>query len=170
MSLNLHNIVRGAINRNFPDQKLKLFRSIGQENVNGIITAIHEPPIEIKGNFQSEGDTALAHANLAGQNSIIRKLYLYADDNWKTKPYGLFRPLARTGDYVQDEANNFWLVTSVLEDFSHVGWESLRCTMQQTEPDIYIKEPEDSEPDNPDKSEEIDVSNLPGELIYEVTD
>lgn len=166
MSLNLHKIVRGAINFNFADQRLKIFRSLGQENINGVITAIYEPPETILGNFQSEGDTALAHAELAGQNTIIRKLYLSAPPDWKTKPYSLFRPLARTGDFLQDEDGNWWLVTSVLEDFSHAGWESLRCTMQQTEPEIYIKEP-DPEPDQP---EDLDISKLPDELIYGVSD
>ena len=86
MSLNLHAIVRQTINANYADETFKLYRSVGQKNVGGIVQAYYAPPEEIQGNFQSEGDSALDHANLAGQNTIIRRLYLYASSDQKQRP------------------------------------------------------------------------------------
>lgn len=59
MSLNLHAIVRQAINANYADETFKLYRSVGQKNVGGIVQAYYAPAEEIQGNFQSEGDSAL---------------------------------------------------------------------------------------------------------------
>ena len=83
MSLNLHAIVRQAINANYADETFKLYRSVGQKNVGGIVQAYYAPPEEIQGNFQSEGDSALDHANLAGVGSSYTSpllLYRYADN------------------------------------------------------------------------------------------
>lgn len=136
--LNLHHIVRPAINANYPDGDFELFRSTGQSNQNGIVTATYSPAIPIKGNFQSEGDAALAHADMAGQNTIIRRLYVYACDNRGKRPWSVYRPLARSGDYIRDIHGGYWLVTAVLEDFSDVGWECLRVTFQQTTTSINV--------------------------------
>ena len=54
MSLNLHAIVRQAINANYADEIFKLYRSVGQKNVGGVVQAYYAPPEEITGNFQSE--------------------------------------------------------------------------------------------------------------------
>lgn len=143
--LNLHDIVRRAINQNYADAKLKIYRSIGQENVSGIMTAFYAPAETIRGNFQSEGDAALDHANLAGQNTIIRKLYLYASSDRKTRPWAQYRPLARTGDYIEDSKGGYWLITAVLEDFSDAGWECVRCTFEQTPITLNIKEDENGQ-------------------------
>lgn len=132
MSLNLHDIVRHAITANKADDVFDLFRSAGQEMKDGIMTAVYAAPIRITGQFQSENDAALAHADMAGQNSIIRKLYVYAPDDLKTRPWSIYRPLARSGDYVRDRFGGYWLVTAVTEDFSECGWECLRVTFQQT--------------------------------------
>lgn len=58
------------------------------------MTAFYAPAENILGNFQSEGDAALDHANLAGQNTIIRKLYLYASNDRK-HAHGLNTDLSR---------------------------------------------------------------------------
>ena len=136
--LNLHHIVRSAINANYPDARLELFRSTGQSNVGGVMTATYAPPVPVWGNFQSEGDAALSHADLAGQNTIIRRLYLYADRDRRTRPWSIYRPLARSGDYVRDDRGGYWLVTAVTEDFSDVGWECLRVTFQTTAPTLTV--------------------------------
>lgn len=133
MSLNLHDIVRKAITYNYADGVFKLYRSKGQVNLKGLITASYAPAITIKGNFQSEADANLAHANLAGQNSITRKLYLYATSDREQRAWAIYRPLARSGDIIEDEHGGYWEVHAVEEDFSDAGWLALRC-IYQSEP------------------------------------
>ena len=80
--MNLHNIVRGAIQSNLPDEEFTLYRSIGQvNNDEGIMTASYSQGETIKGNFQSDSDASLHFSGLSAQNSIIRKLYVYATDD-----------------------------------------------------------------------------------------
>lgn len=145
MSLNLHSIVRHAINTNYQDDSFTYYRSLGQENVNGLIKALYAPAETITGNFQSEGDSTLDHANLAGQNSTIRKLYIHASNDRESRPWSLYRPLARSGDYIVDKFGGYWLITAVLEDFSDAGWVCVRCTFQTDTPQLTIKENDDEE-------------------------
>ena len=142
MSMNLHDIVRNAINVNLEDQPFTLIRSCGQMNIDGDIVSYYENVNGLKGNFQSEGDAALDHAQLAAQNTIVRRLYLYAPDDKAKRPWSIYRPLARSGDYILDKNEDYWLVVAVLEDFSEAGWECLRVQLQQTPPSITYK-PED---------------------------
>ena len=44
MPLNLHDIVRGAINIVNPDEDVWLIQNIGQTNVKGRITAVYAEP------------------------------------------------------------------------------------------------------------------------------
>lgn len=142
--LNLHAIVRPAINANKPDEAFTVYRSVGQTNVGGVITATYEEVTGYTGQFQSEGDTALYHAELGTQSTITRKLYLYAPDDVDTRVWSVYRKNSRSGDFIKDANNDYWLVTAVIEDFSAVGWECLRVTLQQTPPKITLAE-EDSE-------------------------
>lgn len=145
MSLNLHSIVRSAINVNYQDQQFDIYRSLGQKNINSIVQAFYAPAEVVLGNFQSEGDSALDHADLAGQNTIIRKLYLYATDDRKTRPWSIYRPLARSGDFIVDKHGGYWLITAVLEDFSDAGWVCVRCTFQEENPELNILENSEGE-------------------------
>lgn len=142
MSLNLHDIVRGVIPANKADSPFTVYRSVGQQNVGGIMTALYTEHTGYSGQWQSEGDSALAHADLGAQSTIIRKVYLYAPKDKSTRVWSIYRLNSRSGDYLKDDENNYWLVTAVLEDFSDVGWECLRVTLQQTAPKITIKEPD----------------------------
>ena len=139
MAMNLHKIVRGAIESNYPDDTLTLYRSVGQvNNDEGICVAGYAPGITIKGNFQPEGDAALNFSGLSAQNTIIRKLYVYASDDRAGRPWAMYRPLARSGDYVKDKRGDYWYVIAVTEDFSQVGWECLRVQLQQVAPELNI--------------------------------
>lgn len=139
MTLNLHAIVRGAITSNFEDQVFTLYRSLGMQNYEGMAVNTYQAGEEIKGSFQPEGDSALDHANLAGQNSSIRKLYVYASNDSNSRPWALYRPLARTGDYLTDVNGTWWYVIAVEEDYSAAGWECLRVQMQDKDPKLTIK-------------------------------
>lgn len=148
MSMNLHDIVRGAINVNLEDQSFTLLRSEGSSVVNGVRVSKYRKVEGLKGNFQSEGDAALNFSNNAAQNTIIRRLYLYADSDRATRAWTIYRPLARAGDYVLNDKGEYWQVSAVIEDFSDAGWECLRVTFQQTDPKLTIVEPDVSENDN----------------------
>ncbi len=139
MSLNLHHIVRGAITCNYADEEFSLYRSAGQETERGIVRAWYRPPERVLGNFQSEGDAALDHADMAGKNTIIRRLYLYSPKSRKARPWSVYRPLARSGDYIETARGEFWMVLAVLEDFSDAGWECLRCQLQTTPVELCIR-------------------------------
>ena len=144
--MNLHNIVRGAIQSNLPDEEFTLYRSLGQvNNDEGICVSGYASGITIKGNFQPEGDAALNFSGLSAQNTIIRKLYVYATEDRETRPWSLYRPLSRTGDYIQDKRGDYWLVLAVTEDYSNVGWECLRVQLQQVRPELNIIEPKENE-------------------------
>ena len=148
MSMNLHDIVRGAINVNLEDQSFTLLRSTASGVTNGVRVAKYVKVEGLKGNFQSEGDAALNFSNNAAQNTIIRRLYLYATSDRSTRAWTIYRPLARAGDYVLNDKNEYWQVSAVIEDFSDAGWECLRVTFQQTDPKLTIVEPDVSEDDN----------------------
>lgn len=136
MSLNLHAIVRPAINVNKEDLPFTVFRSEGQKNVKGIVTAYYSRQDGYMGQIQSEGDSALYHAELGTQSTVIRKIYLYAPDDLQDRVWSVYRTKSRSGDYIRDNKGQFWLVTAVLEDFSEVGWECIRVTLQTVKPEI----------------------------------
>lgn len=140
MSMNLHDIVRGAINVNLEDQSFTLLRSTASGVTNGVRVAKYVKVEGLKGNFQSEGDAALNFSNNAAQNTIIRRLYLYATSDRSTRAWTIYRPLARAGDYVLNDKGEYWQVSAVIEDFSDAGWECLRVTFQQTDPKLTIIE------------------------------
>ena len=141
--LNLHNIVRPAITANKPDEPFTVYRSVGQRNVKGVMTAIYAEIDGYTGQFQSEGDSALYHADMGTQSTIKRTVYLYAPDDTKTRAWSVYRKESRSGDFLRDSRGDYWLVEAVLEDFSAVGWECLRVTLQQTEPKITLEEVSD---------------------------
>lgn len=137
MSLNLHDIVRPAITRNLADESCTLYRSAGQVMLKGVASNVYNA-ITITAQWQSEGDSALDHANLAGQNTTIRRVYLYAANDAQARAWGLYRPLGRTGDYLLDAAGRYWLVVAVTEDYSAAGWECLRVQLQTKTPVIEL--------------------------------
>lgn len=136
--MNLHDIVRGAITTVHPDQTFTVLRSLGSSVVNGVRIATYQKLEGFTGNFQSEGDAALNYSNNAAQNTIIRRLYLYATSDRATRPWTAYRPLARSGDYVLNDKGEYWKVEAVVEDYSDDGWEQLRVTFQQTDPNLNI--------------------------------
>ena len=138
MSMNLHNIVRGAITVNKDDEAFTLIRSVGKQVINSVSVESYVEVPGFKGQWQSEGDAALNFANMAAQNTITRRLYLYADSDRQTRAWSIYRPLARSGDYVVNSHGEWWQVTAVVEDFSDVGWEQLRVTFQQVKPKLNI--------------------------------
>lgn len=136
--MNLHQIVRRAITRVKPDEAFTVYRSVGQQNSGGIMTACYRRVDGFTGQWQSEGDAALYHAELGSQSTIQRKLYLYAPDDAATRPWSVYRKESRGGDLILDSRGDWWMVAAVLEDYSAVGWECLRVTLQQTPPRVTL--------------------------------
>ncbi|MDL2315507.1 hypothetical protein LJC59_00290 [Desulfovibrio sp. OttesenSCG-928-A18] len=80
--------------------------------------------------IQSEGATALYHADRVGMEEITRKLYLFSASGLRERVAGIVRPMSRGGDMLQLEDGTWWLVDAVIEDFTRSGWASVRATLQ----------------------------------------
>lgn len=135
MGLNLHKVVRGAINAVHPDEEVQLLHSKGSiPDENGFAVPQYERIVGAKAQVQSEGDAALFHADMAGANSVVRRFYLFAPKDFANQTAGIFRPLARSGDYIIRTDGTVWAVDAVIENFSGVNWLSVRATLQLKPP------------------------------------
>ena len=139
--MNLHRLARGAIQTVNPDRRMTLFRSLPDKvtDARGIPTAMYAPGVEVMGQVQSESDAALAPADRVNQNTITRRIWLFADADAASRPWGVWRPLARSGDIIHDDAGGQWYVDAVVDDFSPDGWVSLRATLQTVPRALLIK-------------------------------
>ena len=141
--VNLHNVVRGAINMLHPDINATLYQATGQTTVTGgNVKSIYAPGCAVKAQAQSEGPTTLFHADRVGQEEVNRKFYLFSNPELDSRVAGIIRPLARGGDMFQiDAAENWyastwWLVEATIEDFTRSGWVNVRATLQVNPPDF----------------------------------
>nr|DAO35466.1 MAG TPA: head closure knob [Caudoviricetes sp.] len=140
MPLNLHHIVRGAIRALKPDTRVTLYRSAGyQTDASGYQTRFYLAGVECDAHFQSESGNQLALENNFTEITTTRKVWLYATGDPATRPWSLWRPLARSGDYLVDPNGQYWFVSAVLEDFSDSGWVSVRATLEPDPPEIVTK-------------------------------
>lgn len=136
MGLNLHGIVRGAINALHPDVDVQIVRSLGsQPDENGFAVTRYARFTGVQAQIQSESDAALFHADMAGANSIVRRIYLFTPKGASEQPAGIFRPLTRSGDYIVQRDGTVWLVTAVIENFADINWLCVRVTMQIDPPE-----------------------------------
>ena len=145
--VNLHGMVRGAINHLHPDTEVTLYRTTGQAViVGGQPKSIYAEGLPLKAQAQSEGATALFHADKIGQEEITRKFYLFAAPELDLRIAGIIRPLSRGGDMLQIApgenwfAGTWWLVDATIEDFTRSGWASVRATLQINPPDFTHSE------------------------------
>lgn len=132
--MNLHHLVRNAIPSVHPDETITLYASSGQVNDRGRVTPIYAAPVRVKAQIQSESDSTLNHAGRMSLNTETKKAWFYGTPG--QFPAGIVRPLSKNGDMVKREDGTWWLVTGVLEDFSSVGWVSVRLVLQVKEPDF----------------------------------
>lgn len=143
--MNLHALARGAIQAVKPDKWFTLYRSAGEEvtDARGITVGCYLPGVSVRGHVQTEGDAALSFSDHAGQNTNVRRIWLYADSDAARRPWAAWRPLSRAGDMITDEDGNQWFVDAVVDDFSSEGWVSLRVTLQTAPKPLVIKPPEE---------------------------
>lgn len=123
MSINLHSIVRGAINTINADETVYLMQSAGQKNVKGQLIASYAAPEKITAQVQSLGGDDLNVINDTERTERDRKFYLFAKTATGAPPSGIIRPLGKTGDFIYRPADGcFWKIYNVSEDFSAAGW------------------------------------------------
>lgn len=135
MGLNLHKVVRGSINAIHPDVRVQILRSEGSRpDENGFAVPTYVRLFGVTAQIQSESDNSLFHADMAGANTLTRRIWLFAPKGFEHQPASIFRPLARSGDYIVQEDGTVWLISAVVENFSGVGWVSVRATMQVNPP------------------------------------
>ena len=131
IGVNLHRIVRGAVNALHPSVAATLYQSTGQTTeADGTLKSIYAPGLAVTAQMQSEGPDALYHADRVGMEEVSRKFYLFSEPALDKKVAGIVRPLSRGGDVFQLEDQTWWLVEATLEDFSRSGWVSVRATLQ----------------------------------------
>lgn len=139
--MNLHGIVRDAINAVNKDRYCFLYRSTGVAEMDerGEQKPTYSPATYIRAQFQSLGQDAIEQRERILEVTTTRRVYLYADSDPRERPWAMWRPLARSGDYLVDDSGNYWYLDAVLEDFSDGGWISAQVTLQTSKPKLNIK-------------------------------
>lgn len=138
--MNLHKIVRGAISSVTADETVSLWRSKGrtaeefETDDEGNQVLSYEVIRDQRAQIQPESDSSLYFSGNVAQNSVTRRCYLFADEPMGKRPFTNYRPLARSGDYVERNDGTAWLVTAVTDDYGAQGWVSVRLTLQDVRP------------------------------------
>ena len=141
--LNLHGIVRSVITAVHPDEGCTLYQSAGQKNVLGVVTTVYNPPQAIKANWQPLDSQTLQHLERMGDTKASEQVFLYSNTDMPVS--GVQRvPITRTGDIIKRWDGTYWLVTSVIEDWSARGWANVGVTEQVTPPDFSASDWSDS--------------------------
>lgn len=154
--VNLHHVVRGLITAIHPDEVCTLYQAEGQINVKGIVKAQYNAPQEAKISIQPLDSQTLNHLERIGDTKASEQVFLYSD--FALPVAGIQRlPLLRTGDFIQRDDGTYWLITSVLEDWSWDGWANAGITQQLVPPDFtasdwYNKEGEVDDSTEPNGS------------------
>ena len=130
--INLHDVVRRAITAVHPDETVEVYFNIGQVNNWGEITPIYEGPYSCQAQVQSESDSALFHSNNAGMNTETVRVYFYQNNARAISDLSRFKE--RGGDMFQRPDGSWWLITALPDNFSSVGWISVRATLQVNGP------------------------------------
>ena len=140
--MNLHRVVRGPIQTVTHDQDLTLYRATGKFTRTDDLETVPEvmAGVAIRGQIQSLSPDSVIQSEKTTQGAVIRRCYLFCAGDPKERPWSLWRPFGRAGDYLTDEAGCQWYVDAVLEDFSSEGWASLQIILQQTPVTLSIKE------------------------------
>ena len=133
--LNLHDIVRGAINIVNPDEDVWLIQNIGQTNVKGRITASYAPAQKVKAQVQTLSGDDLTVMNDTERTERDRKFYLYAETKTGNAPSGIIRPLGKSGDFMRRNDGTYWKVYNVSEDYTTDGWVLVLASQQVDVPE-----------------------------------
>lgn len=132
--INLHAIVRSGITTINPDELVTLYQSAGQVNIDGLVSAKYAEGAETWAQWQPNDENTLEHTEKINKTKDSEQVFLYSDT---INPIaGIRRKLKpRTGDMIK-RGEEWYLVTSILEDWSPVGWINIEVTMQTKAPDF----------------------------------
>ena len=131
MSLNLHQIVRGAISSVNADEQVYIIRSTGNANLKGRIQATYATPELITAQVQTLSNDDLKIVNETERTERDRKFYLFSDPDYNTSPASIIRYLGRTGDFIYRPFDQtYWKIYCVAEDFAPVGWVQVLASQQ----------------------------------------
>jgi len=136
MSLNLHGIVRQAIQVANPDLTATLTRSAGYTvTASGQQVPAYSNPVNVRIQAQPPSGRDLWRANYLNLQGTLRTVFLYSD------PQAIVRVTAQGGDLLQfpmfaGDPPSTWLVTEVLEAWSveRGGWSKVIVTLQTDAP------------------------------------
>ena len=148
--MNLHDIVRGAITSVNADQAFTLYTATGNfarsyETLETVPEVL--PGVSVQGQIQTISPDAVIRTERVLLGSIVRRIYLRASEGLSVKPTGIYRPLARAGDYLDDHLGQRWQVDALLEDFSAEGWVSVQAILMQVPQALSIREDPDDNTD-----------------------
>lgn len=130
MSINLHKVVRSAINAVHADESGHIVRSIGSSNDHGRIVTQYASAVAISFQVQTLSGDDLRIMAETERTERDRKFYLFSDP----LPAGQIRTLARTGDYIRRAADgSVWKIYNVAEDFTGAGWVQVLAAEQTAE-------------------------------------
>ena len=135
MPLNLHDIVRGAINIVNPDEDVWLIQNISQTNVKGRITANYAEPEKVRAQVQTLSGDDLTVMNDTERTERDRKFYLYAETKTGNAPSGIISPLGKSGDFMRRDDGTYWKVYNVSEDYTTDGWVLVLASQQVDVPE-----------------------------------
>ena len=133
--INLHAVVRPIITTLHPDEVVTLYQSVGQVNTLGRIAAKYAEGQTVQAQIQTLSADELQQNDAFSRTGIHRKAYLYCPVE-SMPPTGIVRVLARNGDFIQRADGTWWLVVSLLEDFSKSEWVCVGITQQIKAPDF----------------------------------
>lgn len=132
--INLHAVVRTPIISLHPDETVILHQSLGQANVKGRIVPQYGEGIVLQAQIQTLSAEELQQREDVSKTGLSAKAYLYASENMP--PAGIVRWQGRNGDFIQRADGTWWLIVSVLEDFTKSGWECVGIAKQTEAPDF----------------------------------
>lgn len=131
MGLNLHGIVRGAINSVNPDVTGTWRQSTGAATAaDGTRTPSFTNFAGVKLQVQAATGDDLEHIDFMNQQGVYRKVYAFGDIE------GIVRPDLKGGDilqFVYNGATRDWLVVHVLETWAPdtTGWCCVLAVLQE---------------------------------------
>ena len=130
--MNLHKITRGLISAVARDKPCQLYTATGEQSRSerGDTLPVYLSPRSVLCQFQSVSAETLSHLEKINVTTATRRVYIHADYDARLRPWAQYRPLGRSGDVLVDDLDQQWLITDVLEDYSHVGWVSVLAVMQ----------------------------------------
>lgn len=137
MSINLHQIVRRSIHAINSDESAIFYRSAGQKNDRAKVTPIYEKGLEIEIQVQPLSELRLIQLEGKSITGNAYQAFLYSSKDNPVK--GMDRRLAKNGDFLFLHGA-YYLITAVLEDWSHVGWVNVEIVEQMNPPDFSESE------------------------------